>query len=177
MHLILGRNKLLHFRRTSLSLKKWRNRMVNKADLHTSKEVAECVAKGYLRCDEIVPAEMNEAAMREIAVGVKSAPAGTPLSQCYLPPSTLGQILRMPRIQGIIQSLVGPDPLFDHQTVHVRQPNEDAAQHLHADSIIDTRLPFDIQLMYYPHDIPLEMGRTLLVPGTTSTRSTTADYA
>src|SRR5260370_37036202 len=122
MHLILGRNKLLHFRRTSLSLKKWRNRMVNKADLLTSKEVAQFVAKGYLRFDEIVPAEMNEAAMREIAVGVKSAPAGTPLSQCYLPPSTLAQILRMPRIEGLIQCLVGPDSLSGHHSVHVRQP-------------------------------------------------------
>ena len=139
--------------------------MVSKENLLTSKEVAQFVAKGFLRFDEIVPSELNEAAMRESAAGVKSAPAGTPLSQCYPPPSTLGQILRMPRVQGIIQSLVGADPLFDHQAVHVRKPNEDAAQHMHADSIIDTRTHFDIQLMYYPHDIPLEMGGTLLLPG------------
>lgn len=151
--------------------------MVSKQDLLTSKEVAQFVAKGYLRFDEIVPAELNEAAMREIEAGVKSAPAGTPLSQCYLPPSTLGQILRMPRIQGFIQSLVGPDPLFDHQAVHVRQPNEDAAQHMHADSIIDTRQHFDIQLMYYPHDIPLEMGGTLLVPGSHFRRINESDIA
>lgn len=139
--------------------------MVSKENLLTSKEMAEFVAKGFLRFDGLVPDELNQPAMREIEAGVPSAPAGTPLSQCYLPPSTLGQILRLPRIQGIIQSLVGADPLFDHQAVHIRQPNQDAAQHMHADSIIDTRTHFDIQLMYFPHDIPLEMGGTLLLPG------------
>ena len=71
----------------------------------------------------------------------------------------------MPEIHGIIQSLVGADPLFDHQAVHVRQPNEGHAQGLHGDSIIDMRMHFDIQLMYFPHDVPLEMGGTMLLPG------------
>ena len=141
------------------------NQTVLKENLLSSPEMARFVAQGFLRFDDIIPAELNEPAMREIEAGVKSAPAGTPLSHCYPPPSTLGQILRLPRIQGVIQSLVGPDPLFDHQAVHVRQPREEAAQHLHADSIIDIRAAFDIQLMYFPHDIPLEMGGTLLVPG------------
>src|SRR5579864_4312443 len=141
------------------------NQIVAKEYLLSSLEVARFVAQGFLRFDEIIPAELNKPAMREIESGVKSAPAGTPLSQCYPPPSTLGTILRLPRIQGIIQSLVGPNPLFDHQAVHVRQPREDAAQHLHADSIIDTRTAFDIQIMYFPHDIPMEMGGTLLIPG------------
>ena len=39
------------------------------------------------------------------------------------------------------------------------------SQHLHADSIIDVRTAFDIQLMYFPHDVTPEMGGTLLVPG------------
>ena len=40
--------------------------------------------------------------------------------------------------------------VFDHQAVHVREPNEDSAQALHGDSTIDTRQAFDIQLMYFP---------------------------
>ena len=44
--------------------------------------------------------------------------------------------------------------------------NEDSAQGMHGDSIIDTRMQsFDVQLMYFPHDVPLEMGGTLVVPG------------
>jgi hypothetical protein len=74
-------------------------------------------------------------------------------------------MLELPEMQGIIESLVGPDPLFDHDAIHVREANEGEAQGLHADSIIDTRTAFDIQIMYFPHDVPLEMGGTLLLPG------------
>jgi hypothetical protein len=152
--------------------------MVDKQCLLTSKQMATFVAKGCLRFDELVPPAINEAVMSEFdAGGIKAAPAGTPLSQCYPPPSAIGDMLRMPEVQGIIQSLVGPDPLFDHHAIHVRQPNEDSAQGLHGDSIIDTRMHFDIQLMYFPHDVPLEMGGTLLVPGSHFRRINEMDIA
>src|SRR5690349_3741891 len=124
------------------------------------------VAKGYLRFDELIPDEINKGVMKDIDAGtVRSQPAGTPLSQCYPPPSAVGEMIRMPQVQGIIHSLVGPDPLFDHQAVHVREPNEGAAQHLHGDSTIDVRMHFDVQLMYFPHEVTPDMGGTLIVPG------------
>ena len=140
--------------------------MVDKQYLLNSLQVAEFVARGVLRFDELVPPEINEAVIAEIdGDGIKSQPAGTPLSQCYPEPAAIGRMLRMPQVEGIIQSLVGPDPGFDHQAVHVRQANEGKAQGLHGDAIIDTRMHFDIQIMYFPHDVPLEMGGTLLLPG------------
>lgn len=152
--------------------------MVDKQYLLTSRQMATFVAKGFLRFDELVPAALNEAVMAEIDAGpIKAAPAGTPLSQCYPEPSAIGRMLRLPEVQGIIHSLVGPDPLFDHHAVHVRQPNQDSAQALHGDSIIDTRMHFDIQLMYFPHDVPLEMGGTLLVPGSHFRRINEMDIA
>lgn len=152
--------------------------MVDKKYLLNSEQMATFVAKGFLRFDQIVPDEINTAVMAEIdAGGIAAAPAGTPLSQCYPEPSAIGHMLRMPQIEGVIQSLVGPDPLFDHQAVHVRQPNEDSAQGMHGDSIIDTRMAFDIQLMYFPHDVPLEMGGTLVVPGSQYRRINEMDIA
>jgi ribosomal protein S27AE len=152
--------------------------MVDKKYLLNTRQMAEFVARGFLRFDELVPAEVNEAVMAEIDAGtIKSAPAGTPLSQCYPDPSALGRMIRMPEIQGIIHSLVGPDPLFDHHAIHVRQPNEGKAQGMHGDSIIDTRMHFDIQLMYFPHDVPLEMGGTLVVPGSQYRRINEMDIA
>jgi hypothetical protein len=59
----------------------------------------------------------------------------------------------------------------------VREPNQGQAQGMHADSIIDTRTAFDIQIMYFPHDIPLEMGGTLLVPGSHFRRINEMDIA
>ncbi|MBX3011056.1 MAG: phytanoyl-CoA dioxygenase family protein [Caldilineaceae bacterium] len=152
--------------------------MVDKQYLLNSKQMASFVARGFLRFDEMVPASVNEAVMAEIDAGtIKAAPAGTPFSQCYPEPSAIGRMLRMPEVQGIIQSLVGPDPLFDHHAVHVRQANEGQAQGMHGDSIIDTRMHFDLQLMYFPHDVPLEMGGTLIVPGSQYRRINEMDIA
>ncbi|MCE2490032.1 MAG: phytanoyl-CoA dioxygenase family protein [Anaerolineae bacterium] len=131
-----------------------------------SHQMAAFVARGFLRFDEIVPDEINQAAMSAFeAGGIQSYPAGTPLGECYPEPSPIGAMLRLPQIQGILDSLVGPDPLFDHHANHKRLPNEGKGQGLHGDSIIDTRLHFDLQLRYFPHALPLEMGGTLLLPG------------
>ncbi len=151
--------------------------MIDKQYLLTSSQMAEFVARGFLRFDELVPTEINEAMMRDIDGGrIKGAPAGTPLSQCYHG-SAIRKMLDLPQIQGLIQSLVGADPLFDHDAIHVREPNQGRAQGMHADSIIDLRAHFDIQIMYFPHDVPLEMGGTLLLPGSHFRRVNEMDIA
>lgn len=152
--------------------------MIDKKYLLNSRQVASFVARGFLRFDELVPDDINQAVMQAFDENsVKSHPAGTPLSQCYPDPSPIGKMLRMPEMQGIIHSLVGPDPLFDHHAIHVRQPNQGKAQGMHGDSIIDTRTHFDIQIMYFPHDVPEEMGGTLLVPGSHFRRINEMDIA
>ena len=139
--------------------------MIDRQFLLNSQQMAEFVARGFLRFDELVPDEINKKVMRDIDnQAIKGAPAGTPLSQCYAG-TAIREMLDLPQIQGLIQSLVGEDPLFDHDAIHVREPNQGRAQGLHADSIIDLRTHFDIQIMYFPHDVPLEMGGTLLLPG------------
>ncbi|MDE0610189.1 MAG: phytanoyl-CoA dioxygenase family protein [Anaerolineaceae bacterium] len=140
--------------------------MSDKQHLLDSRQMAEFVARGFLRFDGIVPDEINRAVMDAFeAGGISSYSAGTPLAECYPEPSPIGAMLRLPQVRGILESLVGPDPRFDHHAIHKRLPNEGKAQGMHGDSIIDTRLHFDVQLMYFPHDVPLEMGGTLLLPG------------
>lgn len=152
--------------------------MVDKKYLLTSKQMASFVAHGYLRFDEAVPANLNRAIMREFEADILwSKPAGTPLSRCYSHFGLLGEMLLLPQIQGIIHSLVGSDPLFDHHYVHVREPHQSGAQYLHSDGIIDIRMDFDIQLMYFPHDITPEMGGTMIVPGTHYRRINENDIA
>ena len=151
--------------------------MIDKAHLLNSKQMAEFVARGFLRFDELVPTEINSRVMRDIDNdAIIGSPAGTPLSQCYRG-TAIREMLDLPQIQGLIQSLVGEDPLFDHDAIHVREPNEGKAQGLHADSIIDLRRHFDIQIMYFPHDVPLEMGGTLLLPGSHFRKVNEADIA
>jgi hypothetical protein len=86
-------------------------------------------------------------------------------------------MIRLPQVQGIIQSLVGPDPLYDHHAMHRVSPGHLEGQHWHADAIIDTRQHFDIQLFYFPHDTPREMGGTMFLPGSHLRRIHESDIA
>lgn len=142
----------------------------------TTRQMAEFVADGYIRFDAIVPADINEAAVEEMQrlsaerlapSGMKPPHTGTPLSECYPPPSAIGAYLRLPEVQGIIESLVGPDPLFDHDWTHHLPAGSTYLQPLHVDAITDSADPtFDVQLFWYPRDVAPGEGGTRFVPGT-----------
>jgi hypothetical protein len=148
-------------------------------ELLSSEAVAEFVARGMLRLDGVIPEEVNRHALVELRAGDVPCPEGLSaddavprarfspgvrLSQYFVRSKGVGEMLRHPRVQGLIWSLVGPDPYYDHHAVHVRRRGE-PSQPLHADAIVDSRAAFDIQLMYYPEGATPEGGGTLLVPG------------
>ncbi len=141
----------------------------------TTPEMARFAARGFLRFDALVPEPLNRRFLEEARAtqGIHGNPAGTPLGECYAG-SVVREILDLPRVQGIITSLVGPDPVFDHHGAHFNPPAADLeavgfrprAQHLHQDSTIDPRRAFDLQLFYFPQEVTPEMGGTRFVPGT-----------
>ncbi len=141
----------------------------------TTREMARFAARGFLRFDALVPEALNGRFLEEAkARGLAGNPPGTPLSACY-PGSVVREILDLPRVQGILTSLVGPEPLFDHHGVHFNPPAERLeakglrvlAQHTHQDSTVDPRIgTFDLQLFYFPHEVGPEMAGTRFVPGT-----------
>ncbi len=151
----------------------------------TTREMARFVVDGYLRFDALVPAAINERAVDEMrrllpvkfarfgpnvpeeVEGVAQPVTGMHLSDCYPPPSVIGEVLRLDAVHGIIESLVGPDPVFDHDFVHFIPGGSPFRQHLHVDAIIDSAEPaFDIQLFYYPMEVRAGEGGTRFVPGT-----------
>jgi hypothetical protein len=116
-----------------------------------TRDVARFVARGFLRFDALVPSPLNERFMQEVERGIpEPSPAGTPLAHCY-PGSVVREILALPKVAGLIESLVGPDPLFDHQGVHFNPPASVLearglrvlAQHTHQDSIRAGHPPAD----------------------------------
>lgn len=136
--------------------------------LLTSEQMANFVADGFLRFDELIPDEINREAMREI--DAKAIPghyerSGQPLSCLWESSRGFGAMFRLPAVQGLIHSLVGPDPLYDHHAFHKVGPQHIDGQVWHADNIIDPRMHFDIQLFYFPHETPREMGGTMFLPG------------
>ena len=150
--------------------------MVDKQYLLNTKQMAQFVAAGFLRFDELVPDEINRAACAEMETGVPRGRAGAPLSELWTD-AAIGRVVRLPQIQGIIHSLVGPDPLYDHHAVHTVDAHHEHGQIWHADAIIDTRLHFDIQLFYFAHDTPREMGGTMFLPGSIYRRVSESDIA
>jgi hypothetical protein len=142
--------------------------------LLSSEQIAEFVTLGFLRFDALVPEEINAVALEEL----KNKPsdrivspfdeelprAGSRLSEHFRNSPGIGAYLSLASVRGIIESLVGPDPFYDHHAVHARRPGT-PSQPLHADGIVDTRSAFDIQLMYYPQAVTAVGGGTMVVPG------------
>ncbi|MFI8455399.1 phytanoyl-CoA dioxygenase family protein [Kitasatospora sp. NPDC085464] len=144
--------------------------------LLSSVQMARFVARGSLRLDAVVPAETNAEGLAVLAAGVPDVPYGTPVSQAYAEGSFVRRLLELPQVAGALRSLVGTEPWVDHHAVHIREPHGGAAQALHGDAIIDVRPDaFDVQLMYYPQDVTLEMGGTLSVPGSHLRRTNESD--
>ena len=141
----------------------------------STREMAQFVADGFIRFDGIVPAELNERAideMRRLEVerfgpeGLKPPHSATALNECYPAPSAIGEYLRLPRIRGIIESLVGANPRFDHDFTHHILAGATYAQPLHVDAITDSPDPtFDVQLFWFPRDVAPGEGGTRFVPG------------
>lgn len=142
--------------------------MANTTHLLNSVQMANFVADGLLVFHELVPDAINREVMRELdnrLIKFGYEPQGQPLANLWRESEGIGAMLRLPQVQGILQSLVGPDPLYDHHCPHTVGPNHEEGQIWHADNIIDPRLHFDVQLFYYPHDTPREMGGTMFLPG------------
>ncbi len=150
----------------------------------TTKQMAEFVANGFLRFDGIVPADINERAIAELEQlnagrllpstdldAMRPPESGTTLDDCYPEPSVIGEYLRLPVIRGIINSLVGEAPEFDHDWVHYIPSGGQHRQPLHVDATTDSTDPtFDIQLFWFCNDVAPGEGGTRFVPGSHLTR-------
>lgn len=159
--------------------------------LLNSRQMATFAARGFLRFDGVVPEEINQqflAAVGDVPEGevaspeahygsvmrlgsVPVVPAGISLAKAYPAESAISQLLALPVVAGAVESLVGSKPVLDHHFLHITFPpgyyerQAPVAQHTHQDSTIDPRRAFDIQLMYFPHEVTVEMGGTRFIPG------------
>jgi len=144
--------------------------------LLTSVQMAHFVSHGSLTMTSVVPPEMNAEAIGVLSAGIPPVPYGTGVAEAYAAGSFPRRLVELPAVAGALHSLVGPAPTVDHHFVHIRQPREGSAQPLHGDAIIDVRPDaFDVQLMYYPHEVTLDMGGTLSVPGSHLRRTNETD--
>lgn len=141
------------------------------------------VSRGFLFFESVVPDEINNEALdlfeqTGIADMVRPKPdSGTALADLYPDPSPIGAMLRLPRVQGILLSLLGPGPVYDHDWMHLREGGDIVDQHLHQDAIVDTTVAFDVQLFWFPHEVEADGGGTGFVPGSHLRAVNEADLA
>ncbi|MEZ5560654.1 MAG: phytanoyl-CoA dioxygenase family protein [Pseudomonadales bacterium] len=166
---------------------------MSEPQLLSTAQMASFAARGFLRLDGVVPDAINRAFLEQVGHVEESdiegvlahygrimrssviplVPAGTPLEQAYPAGSPLRALIELPQIRGAIESLVGRRSVLDHHFLHItfpprfyeREEQVPRAQHNHQDSTIDPRRAFDIQLMYFPHEVTPEMGGTRYLPG------------
>ncbi len=145
------------------------------AELLTTLQMAEFVARGFLAFPAVVPDDLNREATEELGRilatwGTPDRPAapgsGQPLDDLYPEPSAIGAVLRLPTVAGALESLLGPGPVFDHDFVHFKPAGDPLGQPLHQDAMVDPTTAFDVQLFYFPHDVEPGAGGTGFVPGT-----------
>jgi hypothetical protein len=133
---------------------------IEKKYLLTASQMAKFVTDGFLMVEKLVPAEFNQAAYQdETTLNLQDY-------KFWSNSANIKAVFELPQVRGILQSLVGRQPIYDHSALHIVKGNYLQAQNWHADSVIDARpLAFDIQAFYFSHDAPHEMGPTLVLPG------------
>ena len=140
--------------------------MSPKKILLTTREMAQFASQGFLRFDELIPRDLCDQLFKDIDNGEISErePAGAPFNEVWRD-KPIREVFDHPRVSGMIESLVGPNPIYDHHHPHVTKRGG-AHQFIHADAEYDPRVgPFDIQLSFFPQDVTPDMGGTLFVPG------------
>lgn len=133
---------------------------MSKMSLLNAEQMARFVTDGYLMLEGLVPPELNRKVHEE------QKQDELPGYSYWHRSEAIREVFGLPQVTGVIRSLVGANPGYDHSFLHVVAPRRLKAQDWHGDSIIDTRrLGFDIQIFYFAHDTPIESGPTLILPG------------
>ena len=152
--------------------------MIDTLNLLTTSQMAEFAAKGCLRFDGLIDSDLNQEFLDLFAEDIGSddryvnrvipnCKPGTYVSQAFPQDHPLSKILAQPVVAGTLKSLMGTNPIFDHHHVHMTFPNRSRVQTNHQDSTIDLRSKnFDIQMIYFPHEVNDKMGGTRYIPGT-----------
>ena len=144
-------------------------------------QMARFVIDGYVEFDDLIPEELNQQAFADEQTAVDESGRKAEFAWHITDnkdgffdySAAIRKIHRLPAVRGILQSLLGPGYVQNHSALHVTYPNQKEAQMWHVDSggRRQVRLPgvhphsFDIITAYFAHDVPYEMGPTLVLPG------------
>ncbi|GGD53907.1 phytanoyl-CoA dioxygenase family protein [Paenibacillus nasutitermitis] len=126
-----------------------------------ARQMARFCSDGLIVLEDLVPRELNEAVYQD---ELNVEPQGY---EFWNSSEAIRSVFDLPQVRGVIESLVGRNYVYDHSYLHTVKPNNSKSQNWHVDSGIMNPNPhnFDIQAFYFAHDTPVEMGPTLVLPG------------
>jgi len=78
----------------------------------------------------------------------------------------LAEVVSHPGVQGVLQSLLGTNHELHPRRYFYNNLPGSQSQGWHVDAATPDHMLRSLILFYYPHDVDLEMGPTILVPGT-----------
>mgnify|MGYP001326622671 CR=1 FL=1 len=131
-----------------------------------SEEIANFITDGYLRYDSIIPKDLCDEIITQIDDGYYSNynNVGEMFKVIYSNAS-LGKIFKIGKVENIIESLLGKTARYDHHYIHRKYKFTNELPNLHQDGEIDKRnYQFDLLILFFPHDVSLNMGGTLIIP-------------
>ncbi len=104
-------------------------------------DVARFVQQGFLRFDELIDPSSCAALTGDVRSGRhwSGARYGMSLRDVWAEAPGLRRIFSGERLLGVIESLLGPDPIYDHHFPHVSRPGDVRRDDLHQDAMFDAR--------------------------------------
>lgn len=139
-------------------------------DMH---QMAQFVMDGFIEFDDLVPEDLNAAVHEEQLRAPTDARWEPKIPDAFLDTSPATQaVLELPRFKAVLASLLGPSYIHDHSYLHITPAGQRSAQSWHVDHdragrrlTRDDFYRFNILIAYFTHDVPREMGPTLILPG------------
>lgn len=133
--------------------------------LLTSTQMASFIADGYFHFDNIVFLSPCKTCLKEISQFNGYLSVGMPFEETWPKDTALGEIFRIPIVMGLIRSLAGPNPLYDHHGPHLINAGELKGPDTHQDSVTDFRENyFDIQLSFFLKTLLMKKVEHFLSP-------------
>jgi hypothetical protein len=143
-------------------------RKIEKQHLLTDEQVLAFVNHGYHLVEPapgMYPAGLHERVLADLdaAVAAKKGMGNSVLDSV----PALHEIYGHPAVRGALMSLLGPDMRMNpHRHCHIIQPKHMHSQGWHQDGTnVRHHQVWCVLAMYYPQDVPAEMGPTAILPG------------
>lgn len=130
--------------------------------LLSDEQMLAFIALGFIVLRPTHPAGYNER-MHE-ALGRPGVETGPRVTEDV---PALFEVCERPQVRGALTSLLGPDYVhLRHRNLYVNRPgSRSQGWHQDDDAVHRLREVSTLALFYYPHDVTLDMGPTVLLPG------------